>query len=153
MVEQKLTLAELHRTAEYRDLLDNEKGFVDAYVESDGDATEAVLAAYNCRTARSARAFAYQVLARPRVLDAIGVWKSEIPSLQKTFLERLWKLINKRHISPLLQLKAMYLYAEVQGWRKGKMFTADPPPRQLHHLASCKQPVDILAQFSHPDNG
>ena len=117
-INQRLTLAELQDTMEYRHLSPKMGSWLSAYVQKFLDTGTfdplcATQAAYKCNTPETARTFGYQLLANPKIILALNRFFGTTP--EQAFLKSVEKAIYNRRLTNA-QVRALELDCKVHGF-------------------------------------
>ena len=116
-VGNRMNLAELSKTMEFRLLSPKMARFVETYlqgfIETGAlDPLAATQSSYDCRTEESARVFGYQLLANSKIVAVLDQFFGIDP--EKAFIRTLKRAMHNPKI-PVAQVDAMRLYMRLTG--------------------------------------
>jgi hypothetical protein len=121
---ERLTLEQLHETQCFIGLTSKQKRLVEAFVESNGDKTASVLAAYAVKNARNAQILASQVFASPAVVACLATYYQDDPL--ESFKAEVRRAYHNKKLT-VAQVRAMTLHADLNGWGSASL-----PKDSLH---------------------
>jgi hypothetical protein len=122
--KKRLTLDQLHATQCFLALTPKQKKLIEAFIETNGDRTASVLAAYDVKNTRNAQVLAYQIFASPNVIACIAAYYQDDPL--ESFKAEVCKAYRSKRIT-VAQIRAMVLHADLNGWGSATL-----PKESLH---------------------
>jgi len=111
--KERLTLEQLRAEQVYIELTSKQKVLVDTFIQTNGDRTASVLAAYATKSKENAQIMAYTVLSSPRVVACLSAYFQSDPL--EDFKAEVRKAYRNRKLS-VAQVDALKLHAELNGW-------------------------------------